>query len=137
MDTLQRKANDIDNNARNSLNKQQEFLDGQTKAFEGLQSMTRFQSKALEESRTALQGLQELAKGQHDKLLHQQDQLLEAHEQLAEKSRSIFAAQETFESKQASMLTVLDKLFALQKALLLESRLIKTCYVYCICIFVA
>ncbi|KAL8160993.1 hypothetical protein V2J09_012482 [Rumex salicifolius] len=137
MERLQGKADDIDNKAVHSLDKQQELLDGQTKAFEGLQSMTKYQSQALEESRLALQGLQELAQGQHEKLLNQQDQLLKAHEHLAEKSRSILAAQETFESKQANMLMALDRLFALQKALLLESRLIKTCFVYIIIIFLA
>lgn len=44
--------------------------------------------------------------------------------------------QESFELKQASMFIALDKLFLLHNAMLLESRLIKAFFVYCISIFV-
>lgn len=44
--------------------------------------------------------------------------------------------QESFESKQASMFVALDKLFALHKAMVLESRLIKTFFVYCMLILI-
>lgn len=44
--------------------------------------------------------------------------------------------QEAFEQKQATMFLALDKLFTLHNALLLESRLIKACFVYSIAIFI-
>ena len=47
-----------------------------------------------------------------------------------------FILQESFESKQASMFLALDKLFALQNAMLLESRIIKAFFIYSISIFV-
>ncbi|KAK9998579.1 hypothetical protein SO802_018182 [Lithocarpus litseifolius] len=53
-----------------------------------------------------------------------------------ENSKSILAAQESFESKQASMFIAVDKLFALHNDMLLESRLIKAFFVYCISIFI-
>ena len=51
MRNLQSKADDIGNMAGISLDKQQQLLDGQSTALEGLQILTKFQSKALEESR--------------------------------------------------------------------------------------
>ena len=51
MRSLQSKADDIGNMAGVSLDKQQQLLDGQSTALEGLQILTKFQSKALEESR--------------------------------------------------------------------------------------
>lgn len=51
MGSLQSKAEDIGNMAGISLDKQQQLLDGQSTALEGLNSLTEFQSKALEESR--------------------------------------------------------------------------------------
>lgn len=51
MTNLQIKADDIGNMAGVSLEKQQQLLDGQSTALEGLKSLTKFQSDALEESR--------------------------------------------------------------------------------------
>ena len=51
MRSLQSKADDIGSMAGVSLDKQQQLLDGQSTALEGLQILTKFQSKALEESR--------------------------------------------------------------------------------------
>lgn len=51
MNYLQSKADDIGNMAGVSLDKQQQLLDGQTTALKDLESLTRFQSEALEESR--------------------------------------------------------------------------------------
>ncbi|KAF5943805.1 hypothetical protein HYC85_017882 [Camellia sinensis] len=51
MNTLQQRADDIGNMAGISLEKQKQVLDGQSLAFEGLQSLTKFQLHALEENR--------------------------------------------------------------------------------------
>ena len=51
MGNLQSKADDIGNIAGISLDKQQQLLDGQSTALEGLQILTKFQTEALEESR--------------------------------------------------------------------------------------
>lgn len=51
MTNLQIKADDIGNMAGVSLEKQQQLLDGQSTALEGLKILTKFQSDALEESR--------------------------------------------------------------------------------------
>lgn len=51
MRNLQSKADDIGNIAGISLDKQQQLLDGQSTALEGLQILTKFQTEALEESR--------------------------------------------------------------------------------------
>ncbi|XAR73587.1 hypothetical protein NMG60_11007601 [Bertholletia excelsa] len=88
----------------------------QAVALDGLHSLTQFQSQALEESR--------------------QDLLQHAHDRLIENSRTILAAQEAFESKQASMFVALDKLFTLHNAMLLESRVIKAFIIYSILIFI-
>ncbi|XWS36045.1 hypothetical protein CRYUN_Cryun20dG0049000 [Craigia yunnanensis] len=120
MNNLQRTADDIGNKAGVSLDKQQQLLEGQSTALEGLRFLTRFQSEALEEA----------------ELLKRQEQLQHVHDHLVENSKSILAAQEAFESKQASMFIALDKLFALQNAMLLESRLIKAFFVYSMTIFI-
>ena len=49
---------------------------------------------------------------------------------------AVYFFQEAFESKQANMFAAIDKLFALQNAMLLESRLIKAFFVYSILILV-
>ncbi|KAH7533981.1 hypothetical protein FEM48_Zijuj04G0189400 [Ziziphus jujuba var. spinosa] len=136
MKYLQSKADDIGNMAGASLDKQQQLLDGQTTALKDLEFLTRFQSEALEESRTTLQRLAEYGHRQQEELLQRQKQLQQVHDHLMDNSKSILAAQESFESKQASMFVALDKLFALHNAILLESRLIKAFFVYCISIFV-
>ncbi|KMT09481.1 hypothetical protein BVRB_6g129520 [Beta vulgaris subsp. vulgaris] len=136
MQNLQGKTDDITNMAKLSVEKQHELLQGQSTALEGLQSLTTFLSQALQESRISLQQLVDFADGQHQELLKQQQQLLLANDHLANNSKSILAAQEAFESKQASMFAAIDKLFALHNAMLLESRLIKAFFVYTILILV-
>ncbi|TKY47375.1 GAMETE EXPRESSED 1 [Spatholobus suberectus] len=136
MNSLQSKAEDIGNMAGISLDKQQQLLDGQSTALEGLNSLTEFQSKALEESRKTLQYFAEFGHRQHEELLQRQEQIQGFHDRLMENSKSILSSQESFESKQASMFVVLDRIFALQNALLLESRMIKAFFVYSISSFV-
>lgn len=73
---------------------------------------------------------------QQEELLQRQEHIQQAHDNLAENSKSILAAQEAFEQKQATMFVALDRLFALHNALLLESRSIKAFFVYAISMFV-
>ncbi|GAV60460.1 hypothetical protein CFOL_v3_03990 [Cephalotus follicularis] len=136
MKNLQEKADDIGSKTVVSLDKQQQLLDGQSVALEGLQSLTNFQTEALEESRNTLQQLAEYGRKQQEELLKRQEQLQAVHDHLVESSNSILAAQEAFESKQASMFIVLDKLFALHNAMLLESRMIKAFFMYSMSIFI-
>ncbi|MED6143283.1 hypothetical protein PIB30_004786 [Stylosanthes scabra] len=136
MSSLESKAEDIGNMAGVSLDKQQQLLDGQSTALEGLNSLSEFQSKALEESRKTLQYFAEYGHRQHEELLQKQEQIQGLHDRLMENSKSILSAQESFESKQATMFIALDKLFALQNAMLVESRMIKAFFVYSISIFV-
>ncbi|XP_022734465.1 protein GAMETE EXPRESSED 1 [Durio zibethinus] len=136
MNNLQRTADDIGNMAGVSLDKQQQLLEVQSTALEGLRFLTRFQSEALEESRNTLQHLAEYGRKQQEELLKRQEQLQQVHDHLVENSKSILAAQDAFESKQASMFVALDKLFALHNAMLLESRLIKAFFVYSMSIFI-
>ncbi|XP_047168769.1 protein GAMETE EXPRESSED 1-like [Vigna umbellata] len=136
MNTLQSKAEDIGNMAGLSLDKQHQLLDGQSTALESLNSLIQFQSKALEESRKTLQYFAEYGHRQHEELVQRQEQIQGFHDRLMENSKSILSSQESFESKQASMFVVLDRIFALQNALLLESRMIKAFVVYSISIFV-
>ncbi|XP_044506867.1 protein GAMETE EXPRESSED 1-like [Mangifera indica] len=135
MENLQKKADDIGSMAGVSLEKQQELLQGQSTALDGLQFLTKFQSEALEESRKKLQELAEYGHKQQEELLKRQEQLQEVHDHLVENSKSILAAQEAFESKQASMFIALDKLSTLQKTMLLESRIIKAFFIYSMTIF--
>ncbi|KAG4935035.1 hypothetical protein AAZX31_18G042700 [Glycine max] len=136
MDNLQSKAEDIGNMAEISLDKQQILLDGQSAALEGLNSLTESQAKALEESRKTLQYFAEYGHRQHEELLQRQQQIQGFHDRLMENSKEILSSQESFESKQASMFVVLDRIFALQNTLLLESRMIKAFFVYSVLIFV-
>lgn len=136
MNTLQSKAEDIGNMAGLSLDKQQQLLEGQSTSLESLNSLIEFQSKALEESRKTLQYFAEYGHRQHEELVQRQEQIQGFHDRLMENSKSILSSQESFESKQASMFVVLDRIFALQNALLLESRMIKAFFVYSISIFV-
>ncbi|GAB2247149.1 hypothetical protein Droror1_Dr00007031 [Drosera rotundifolia] len=135
MERLQARADGIANVTDISLGKQQDLLDGQSKALDGLQSMTKFQSQALEESRITLKKFLDFADVEHKKLLTQQDQLLQAHDRLAENSKSILAAQEAFESKQSNVFAALDKLFALHNAMLAESRFLKAVFIYSALVF--
>ncbi|XP_077230959.1 gamete expressed protein 1 [Tasmannia lanceolata] len=133
---LQSRADDIGNVAGMSLDKQKELLEGQTVALEGLSFLTKFQSQALEESRATLQNLVESGHKQQEELLLRQEQLQQTHDHLIQNSKSILAAQEAFELKQATMFTALDKLFTLHNAILLESRFIKTFFFYSCAIFI-
>ncbi|KAL5701863.1 hypothetical protein ACHQM5_027154 [Ranunculus cassubicifolius] len=131
MQNLQDKADDIGNVAVLSLDKQKQLLDGQSTAIEGLDFLTKFQSQALEESRSSLESLAEFGKKQQEELLRRQEQLQLAHDHLVENSRNILQAQEAFESKQANMFMALEKLFVLHNSILRESRLIKSfCYYF-------
>ncbi|EPS69046.1 hypothetical protein M569_05723, partial [Genlisea aurea] len=136
MDSLQNKADDIENIAENSLDKQKQLLEIQATAIEGLKILRNFQSQAIEESRDNLRKLSEFGKKQQEELLLRQEQLQQTNDQLAENSQRILTAQEVFESKQAGMLSALEKLFALHNALLVESRLIKIFIIYSLLIFV-
>ncbi|KNA19068.1 hypothetical protein SOVF_065020, partial [Spinacia oleracea] len=136
MQNLQGKTDDITEMARISVDKQQELLQGQSVAIEGVQSLSIFLSKALQESRVSLEQIVDFAKGQHEELLEQQQKLVLANDRLANNSKSILASQEAFESKQADMFAIIDKLFALHKAMLFESRLVKAFFVYSLLIFV-
>ncbi|KAB5537500.1 hypothetical protein DKX38_015033 [Salix brachista] len=120
MQTLQNSADDIENMAGKSLDKQKQLLDGQSNALKGLQLLTQFQSEALEESRSMLQHFAEYGHKQQEELLQKQEQLQKVHDHLVENSNSILAAQ----------------LFALQNAMLLESRIIKAFVLYTASIFI-
>ncbi|XP_077232640.1 protein GAMETE EXPRESSED 1-like [Tasmannia lanceolata] len=133
---LQSRADDIGNVAGMSLDKQKELLEGQTVALEGLNFLTKFQSQALEESRATLQNLVESGHKQQEELLFRQEQLQQTHDHLIQNSKSILAAQEAFELKQATMFNSLDKLFTLHNSILLESRFIKTFFFYSCAIFI-
>ncbi|XP_076923377.1 protein GAMETE EXPRESSED 1-like [Bidens hawaiensis] len=136
MNTLQSKTYDIENIAETSLDKQKQLFESQSVALEIIQTVTRFQLQALEESRESLQQLISLGNMQQQELMQRQEQLKHAHDHLIENSKTILAAQETFESKQASMFLAVDKLLTLHNALLLESRVIKAFLVYSISIFI-
>ncbi|PKA62762.1 Protein gamete expressed 1 [Apostasia shenzhenica] len=142
MQNLQSTADDIGSVAGMSLEKQRQLLEGQSAAMEGLDFLTRFQSRALEEnrfmiseSRNNLKELAEFGNQQQEELLRRQDQIQQAHDRLIQNSQSILAAQEQFEMKQASIFAALDKLFLLQNALLTESRLIKAFFFYSCVVF--
>ncbi|XP_071687110.1 protein GAMETE EXPRESSED 1-like [Rutidosis leptorrhynchoides] len=135
MDTLQNKANDIGNVSEISLNRQKQLLESQADALEVLKTVTSFQSQALQESRGTLKQLIELGQSQQQELIHRQEQLKQVHDHLVDNSKTILAAQEVFESKQANMFVAIDKLFTLHNAILLESRIMKAFLVYSILIF--
>ncbi|XP_076928861.1 protein GAMETE EXPRESSED 1-like [Bidens hawaiensis] len=135
MNTLQSKADDIENITETSLDKQKQLIESQSSAIEVLQTVTRFQSQALEESRGSLQQLISLGQSQQQELIQRQQQLKQCHDDLVENSKNILAAQDIFKSKQSSMFVAIDKLFTLHNAILLESRVIKAFLVYSILIF--
>ncbi|XP_050226680.1 protein GAMETE EXPRESSED 1 [Mercurialis annua] len=136
MQSLQISADEIEVKAEKSLDKQQLLIDGQSTALKGLQLITEFQSEALEESRSTLQSFAEYGRKQQEELLQRQQQIQQVHDHLIENSKSILAAQEAFESKQESIFIALDKLFALHNAMLLESRILKSFFIYFMSIFV-
>ncbi|KAI7738789.1 hypothetical protein M8C21_021086 [Ambrosia artemisiifolia] len=136
MDTLQHKANDIENITETSLDRQKQLLESQRQFHEVLRDVTTFQSQALEESRGTLQQLILLGHSQQQELIQRQEQLKKAHDELVENSKTILAAQETFESKQASMFLAIEKLFNLHNAIFMESRVVKTFLVYSMLIFI-
>lgn len=136
MNILQTTAEDIGNITEVTLDRQNELLAGQSAAVEGLRRLNDFMSQALQESKVIMQQLAEFGHRQQEELLNRQKQLEIAHDHLVENSRTILAAQEAFESKQATMFLAIDKLFALHNAILLESRLIKAFIVYSIAIFI-
>ncbi|KAL0549061.1 hypothetical protein IC582_013541 [Cucumis melo] len=119
-----------------SLSKQQELLDAQSIALNGLHSLSKVQSEALEESRSKLQQLAEYGHRQQEELLQRQKHLQQFHDHLMENSQSILAAQQSFESRQANISIALDKLFTLYNAMLLKSRLIRVFFIYFTSIFI-
>ncbi|XP_017255331.2 protein GAMETE EXPRESSED 1 [Daucus carota subsp. sativus] len=136
LSSLQTTAEDIGNVTEVTLDKQNELLAGQSAAVEGLRRLNDFMSQALQESKVIMQQLAEFGHKQQEELLNRQKQLGQTHDHLVQNSEKILAAQEAFESKQATMFLAIDKLFALHNAILLESRLIKTFIVYSIAIFI-
>ncbi|KAK8688713.1 hypothetical protein V6N13_087457 [Hibiscus sabdariffa] len=136
MSNLQSRTDDIRKMTGTSLENQRELLDKQSVALDGLQSITEFQSQALDESRESLKELADFGHSQQEMLLQRQQQLEQSHDHLVENSKSILAAQEAFEFKQAHMFAALDRLFNLHNAMLVESRLIKAFFLYCLSIFV-
>ncbi|CAA6664750.1 unnamed protein product [Spirodela intermedia] len=135
MRNLQNTADDIGRIALTSLDNQKQLVDGQTRALEELKHLTKFQSDALEESRSTLQNLVAFGHKQQEELLLSQEQIQDAHNRLFQSSQSILAAQEEFEKKQANIFAALEKLFALHNAILLESRFIKSIFFYSCMIF--
>ncbi|GAA0185309.1 hypothetical protein LIER_32597 [Lithospermum erythrorhizon] len=136
LSTLQLKADDIWNMSGISLDKQKELLDIQKAALEGLESLSKFQSQAMEESRRSLQEMADFARTQQEEHLQRQKQVELAQHHLIQNSKTILETQEAFASKQVNMFEAIDKLFALHNAMLLESRLIRTVLYYCLAIFV-
>ncbi|KAJ0945903.1 hypothetical protein HanPSC8_Chr03g0133271 [Helianthus annuus] len=135
MNSLQSKADEIENITETSLDRQKQLLESQSSALEVLRTVTRFQSQALEESRGSLQQLITLGQSQQQELIQRQEQLKKSHDDLVENSKTILDAQDIFKSKQSSMFVAIDKLFTLHNAILLESRVIKAFLVYSLLIF--
>ncbi|KAG0477979.1 hypothetical protein HPP92_012698 [Vanilla planifolia] len=135
MQNLQSTADDIGSLSGLSLEKQKQLLDGQAAALAGLDFLTTFQSRALEESRDNLEKLADFGRKQQEELLRRQDQIHNAHERLIQNSQSILAAQEEFEMKQANIFAALDKLYVLQNTLLTESRFLKAFLFYSCVVF--
>ncbi|KAM1666605.1 hypothetical protein ACFX1X_046219 [Malus domestica] len=109
---------------------QKELLNGQSEALNGLQSLTKFQSQALKERKATLQQFTTFGREKQEGLLQSQEKIQRAHDHLVENSQTILEAQEAFEQKQSSMFVALDRLFALQDALLVETRSMKAVVFY-------
>ncbi|CAF1761525.1 hypothetical protein Bca4012_044820 [Brassica carinata] len=136
MTALENQTSIIGTMTNSTLDNQQKLLEGQSVAIDSIQSLNQFQSEALQESRSTLQRFAEFSQEQQEDLAKRQEQLQQVHDHLFENSKSMLAAQEAFEAKQASMFVALDKLFALHNAMLLESRVIKAFFIYFLSIFV-
>lgn len=89
MSDLQKTADDIENITGISLGRQQELLDGQSTALDGLRFLTEFQSNA----RNTLQELAEYGRRQQEELLKRQEQLQQVHDRLVENSKTILETQ--------------------------------------------
>ncbi|KAJ1289851.1 hypothetical protein BS78_02G196800 [Paspalum vaginatum] len=135
MKDLQSTADDIGSAAGKSLENQQQLLDGQTQAIEGLNKLHRSQAQALEESRETLHKLAQFGQRQQEELLSRQEQIRQAHDHLIQNSHTILEAQEEFRAKQANIFAALDKLYILHNAILSETRFIKAFFFYCCIIF--
>ncbi|WVZ65105.1 hypothetical protein U9M48_014525 [Paspalum notatum var. saurae] len=135
MKDLQRTADDIESVAGKSLENQQQLLDGQTRAIEGLNNLHRSQAQALEESRETMQKLAQFGQRQQEELLSRQEQIQQAHDHLIQNSHTILEAQEEFRAKQANIFAALDKLYILHNAILSETRFIKAFFFYCCIVF--
>ncbi|KAM3391950.1 hypothetical protein ACQJBY_013224 [Aegilops geniculata] len=135
MEGLQRTAEEIGNAAGKSLENQRELLEGQANATRALGELHGFLSRALEESREAMQKLARFGRQQQEELLSRQEQLRRAHDLLMHNSESILQAQEEFSAKQANIFAALDKLYVLHNAILVESRFIKAFLFYCCVVF--
>ncbi|KAI3504246.1 hypothetical protein L1887_32793 [Cichorium endivia] len=96
MDTLQKKADDIENIVETSLDRQKQLFDSHIAALNVLESLSRFQSQVLEESRGILQHLIEVGHSQQKELIQRQQELRQAHGYLVEHSKSISAAKRGF-----------------------------------------
>ncbi|XP_024631939.1 protein GAMETE EXPRESSED 1 [Medicago truncatula] len=136
MNILQSKAEDIENVAGISLDKQHQLVEGQSTALKFLNSLNEVQFKALEESRKNLQYFAEYGQKQHEELLRRQEQMQEVHDQLMESSKKILSAQETIETNQATMFVHSERIFGMLNMIQLESRIIKASAFYLISIFV-
>ncbi|KAJ4875486.1 Protein GAMETE EXPRESSED 1 [Raphanus sativus] len=136
MTALENQTSIIGTMTNSTLDNQQKLLEGQSVAIDSIQSLNQFQSEALQESRSTLQRFAEFSQEQQEDLARRQEELQKVHDHLFENSKSMLAAQEAFEAKQASMFVALDKLFALHNAMLLESRVIKAFFIYFLSIFV-
>ncbi|XP_020255243.1 protein GAMETE EXPRESSED 1 [Asparagus officinalis] len=130
MQNLQGTANNIESVAGSSLMKQMELLEGQNDALEGLDALKKFQSEAIKESRDTLEKFSEYGHKQHEELIRRQGEIQKTHDHLYETSQAILEAQREFELKQSDIFSMLEKLYALYKAILDESRFIKAFFFY-------
>ncbi|KAK1549888.1 hypothetical protein Q3G72_009573 [Acer saccharum] len=73
MSNLQSKANEIKYVVGVPLDKQKQLMDGQSKALEGLQSLTEFRSQAFTKSRDTLKELAEFGHKQQEALIKRQE----------------------------------------------------------------
>ncbi|XP_008381805.1 protein GAMETE EXPRESSED 1-like [Malus domestica] len=82
------------------------------------------------ETMAILQQFTTFGREKQEGLLQSQEKIQRAHDHLVENSQTILEAQEAFEQKQSSMFVALDRLFALQDALLVETRSMKAVVFY-------
>nr|TKS10247.1 hypothetical protein D5086_0000084960 [Populus alba] len=160
MDVLSKHSEAVYKHSKEIAQSQSELQEGQAKMNENLkegmsmlhdaytnlgQEVDNVRNEAVEiekqigrvgDTMSTLQHFAEYGHKQQEELLQQQEQLQKVHGHLVVNSNSILAAQEAFESKQASMFIALEKLFALHNAMLLESRIIKAFILYTASIFI-